>query len=173
MKHLMMIVLALCVGATAHAQQAAQPTPQPTPAPAQPAPSRVVPANENEAVNVRYEIRILEEGGPEPSTTKIVSMAATRYAVSAVRANPSSRNPLNVDVTPTGLLDGKVQTKIGIEYTAQSPGSSQRAGGVPPVEVRQTVNVWLESGTPMVISHAADPLSDRRVTVEVTATVLK
>jgi len=39
--------------------------------------------------------------------------------------------------------------------------------------VRQNVSVWLESGKPMVISESADPLSDRRLTVEVTATILK
>ena len=153
MKHLMMIVLALCVGATAHAQQEAQPTPP-------------QPAQRNDDINVRYEIRILEEGGPAPSTTKTVSMTATLLEVSAVRAQ-GSRNELNVVVTPTRLLDERVRTKIGIEYT---PQSGQGAGLL---NLRQTVNVWLESGTPMVVSQAADPLSDRRLTVEVTATVLK
>jgi hypothetical protein len=35
------------------------------------------------------------------------------------------------------------------------------------------VNVWLESGKPMAISESADPQSDRRLIVEVTATVIK
>jgi hypothetical protein len=35
------------------------------------------------------------------------------------------------------------------------------------------LSVILESGKPMVVSQAADPTSDRKITVEVTATILK
>ena len=40
-------------------------------------------------------------------------------------------------------------------------------------DIRQTLVLNLENGKPLVISEASDPLSDRRVTVEVTATILK
>ena len=42
-----------------------------------------------------------------------------------------------------------------------------------PTELNQSLTVVLQSGKPMLISQAADPTSDRKVTVEVKATVLK
>ncbi len=35
------------------------------------------------------------------------------------------------------------------------------------------MTVILESGKPMLVSQSADPIGDRQVTVEVTATILK
>ena len=173
MKHLLTTVLAICLAATVNAQQGAQPKPQPAPAPAKPA-SPVPQADPvistfgapEALVNVRYEIRIREEGGPQP-ITKTVSMTGTLHEVSLVRANQGQGNPLNVDASPTNIRDGRVLTKLGIEYTPQTPAQMSK------LSVRQNISVWLESGKPMVISQSADPLSDRRLTVEVTATILK
>ena len=37
----------------------------------------------------------------------------------------------------------------------------------------ERLSVYLESGKPMMISQAADPTSDRKISVEVTATILR
>ena len=42
-----------------------------------------------------------------------------------------------------------------------------------PSGVNQSQTVVLQSGKPLIISQAADPVSDRKVVVEVKATVLK
>jgi len=168
-KHLLTTVLAICLAATVNAQQGAQPKPQPAPAPTMPGQPSIVSSpvgGAGELVNVRYEIRIREEGGPQP-ITKTVSMTGTLHEVSLVRANQGQANPLNVDANPTNIRDGRVLTKLGIEYTPQTPAQMSK------LSVRQNISVWLESGKPMVISQSADPLSDRRLTVEVTATILK
>jgi hypothetical protein len=68
-------------------------------------------------------------------------------------------------VNPTAIRDAKVLTKLGIEYTPLSPSGAFR--------VRQNVSIWLDSGKPMVISQSADPMSDRRLIVEVTATIIR
>jgi hypothetical protein len=80
---------------------------------------------------------------------------------------------LNVDVNPSAIRDDKVLTKLGIEYTPQVPPVAPGTPPLPTLTVRQNVNVWLESGKPMVISESADPRSDRRLTVEVTATIIR
>ena len=41
------------------------------------------------------------------------------------------------------------------------------------VVMNQSVTVVLDSGKPLVITQAADPVSDRKVTVEVKATLLR
>lgn len=172
MKQLLTIVAAMCLAATVNAQQGAQAKPAPPAQPAQAAPQLPNPfATPDEAINIRYEVRIREEGGPQPNT-KTVSMISTLGDASLVRANQGTNNPLNVDVSPTSIRETKVHTRLGIEYTPQTPANP--AG--PPLSklsVRQNVAVWLESGKPMVISQSADPMSDRRLTVEVTATIIR
>jgi hypothetical protein len=155
----------------------AQAEPAPAPRPVVPDPLR------NEPINVRYEITIREEGGAQPSV-KTVTMTGTLYEISLVRATSDPRSPLNVDVNPTALNGSKVRTKIGIEYTPPNavagspfaggpPSNAESTGASAPLIVRQAIHVWLDSGKSMVVSQAADPRSDRRLTVEVTATVLR
>jgi hypothetical protein len=124
----------------------------------------------NEPINMRYEITIREEGGAQPGV-KTLTMTGTLYELSTVRSTSDLRSPLNVDVNPTALNGSKVRTKIGIEYTA--PGAETAGTTAMPLIVRQTIHVWLDSGKSMVVSQTADPRSDRRLTIEVTATVIR
>ncbi len=195
MKQLIALPLTLCLVVAVGAQQPA-PSPAPaakpgTAAPAPraqqpptakpvtpvraepaPAPGPIVPEPlRNEPINVRYEITIREEGGAQPSV-KTVTMTGMLYEISLVRATSDLRSPLNVDVNPTALNGSKVRTKIGIEYT--TPAAAEATGpSTVPLIVRQAIHVWLDSGKPVVVSQAADPKSDRRLTVEVTATVIR
>ena len=40
-------------------------------------------------------------------------------------------------------------------------------------QLNERLSLVLESGKPMIVSQAADPVSDRKITVEVTATILR
>jgi hypothetical protein len=147
--------------------------------PAQVAPVQVVPGQPPgtppaEPSNIRYEIRIVEEGGTQKPTTKTVSMIGMLYEVSIVRAQ-GGRNgyPLNVDVTPTDIRGGRIRTKLGIEFNPSGQGGGPEEAQRPPFIIRQTLHAWLENGKPMNVSQAVDPTSDRRVSIDVTATVIK
>ena len=126
-----------------------------------------------EPINVRYEIAVRDTGGSQPGT-KTVTMTATLGQMSSVRAsgtvNGRGPNPLNVDVWPTLIRDGKVQTRISIEYVPQSPANTV---GPPPLSIRQTVYVWLDNRAGMSISTATDPNSERRLEVAATAEILR
>lgn len=177
MKHLAGVTMILAVCATSAMAQAQPPAPRTakpaTPSvPVAPAPRATTNA---EPVNIRYEIAIREVGGPQAGTkTVTMTVALGAGEASSIRAQGTTagrgNNPLNIDVSPMALRDGKVRTRIGFEYTPPNPESVQ---GPPPFFTRQTLNVWLDSGKPMVVSEAADPISDRRFTVTVTATVIR
>ena len=155
-------------GAPAPAAQAPQ---APTPAPAETAPSS--PPADLEPINVRYRIAVHDTGGSQPGT-KTVIMTATVGQVSSVRATGTvggrGSNPLNVDVWPRVIRDGKVQTRISIEYVPQSPPDTV---GPAPLSIRQTVFVWLDNRADMVVSTATDPNSERRLEVAATAEILR
>jgi hypothetical protein len=159
------------------ATQAKPAAPAPVvPATAQPAPVRVT--TNADPVNIRFEIRIREEGGTAKPITKTVIMTGTLGDVSIVRSNTAPgpvQSYLNVDVTPTAIgSNKKLRTKIGIEYapSGADPIAQSAPAGPRGPQIRQTVHTWLDSGKPMVISESVDPGSDRRFIVEVTATVL-
>lgn len=170
MKHIVasLFVLTLLIYGTAAAQE---PAPEPALAQSPEAAARAR-ITSVDPVNVRYQVAIRDEGGPQPGT-KVVSMLGTLAQVSSVRAQgslPGRRaNPLNVDVLATEVRDQKILTRLSIEYVPEGPQSDP----ISPLSVRQTVYVWLDNGKPMVVSESTDPNSDRRLTVEVTATILK
>lgn len=171
MLHVLMMITACAANAGAQAKPKAPAAPTPVAEP-QPAPARA-PATA-EPINIRYQIVIRETGGPRPGT-KTVTLTIALNDQSVVRAQgstglgPGLDHPLNVDVMPTALRDTRVRTRISVEYRPEAPEGAK----VAPFYVRQTLNVWLEAGKPMVISEAADPISDRRLSVEVTATIIR
>jgi hypothetical protein len=65
--------------------------------------------------------------------------------------------------------DGKIRAFIVIDYQSYQPASATRAE--PAVVRANSVSVF-ESGKKMMLLQAADPMSDRRTTIDVTATVL-
>ena len=155
--------------------QTPQAPPLPPPAPAPPAPRR-----EGQPINIRVETTITETGGNAPPLKKTVTAVAGDGFDASVReiatvspappAPPTGPTSLNVDASPTILSNGKIRVRVTLQYSAgQAQPSEPRAR----TDIRQTLVLNLENGKPMMISEASDPISDRRVTVEVTATILR
>jgi hypothetical protein len=134
-----------------------------------PAKAAPLPTPAVEPVNIRYEVVVFDKGGDQP-TRKVVTILAAVGELSMVRADRSESyggNPLGVDVTPSSIRGGKIMTKVGISYVPL-PSVKESA-----LQISQNTTLWMESGKPTVISEATDPISDRRIIVEVTATILK
>jgi hypothetical protein len=148
------------------------PAPQP-PKAAEPA-ARPEPA---QPINVRVELTISEQTGQAAPATKVVTlMTSDRQngsirSVGSVPAGERYRTiSINVDARPTLLRDGSMRLDVALEY---QPQSIARSNGEPGLwTVNERVTVVLASGKPLLISETFDPTSDRRVTVEVKATLL-
>jgi hypothetical protein len=86
-----------------------------------------------------------------------------------------SRNvTINVDARPTILQKEptKIMLTFGLEYLPKTTsGQEEMEPGM--ATLNERLGLILESGKPMMVSQAADPTSDRKITVEVTATILK
>jgi hypothetical protein len=81
--------------------------------------------------------------------------------------NPAT---LNVDATPEVLDNDRILLSLTVEYLPLPPeGATQRRAAV----LNETLTVFLQSGKPLLVSQAADPLTDRKMTLEVKATLLK
>jgi hypothetical protein len=69
-----------------------------------------------------------------------------------------------VDAQPGLAPNGKIRTLVTLSYL--SPPHFAREG-------EQKIEVWLDNGKPLVVSQTSSATSDRRMRVELTATVLK
>lgn len=138
-------------------------------------------------VNVKIEVSITDQTASGPAAKKVVTVIA------ADGHNTSIRSSANVPVrsTPTGPLvyrsviinvdalpqivakdPNRVLVSFGLEYLPKSGASSEEMEpGM--AQLNERLGLILESGQPMLVSQAADPSSDRKITVEVTATIIK
>jgi hypothetical protein len=162
-------------------------------APAQKAPPEPAPL----PINIKIEVSITDQTGTNTPAKKVVTMIASDRMSTNVRSSASvpvkqmlqvpsgnaSAPPtsytyrnvtINVDARPSIVQKepNKISLNFGLEYIPRPEGRQE--------EMEPGMGSWserlsliLESGKPMVISQAADPTSDRKITVEVTATILK
>jgi hypothetical protein len=164
----------------AAAQAPGVPPPPPPPAP----PGG--PRREGQAINVRVDLNITEEGGGGAPVKKSVSAVVADGFSGYVReqgfapnlaANMPGRSvPLNLDAYPTILANGKIRLSCSIQYNAapmSAPVATTDARLGSGTDIKQNLVLILDSGKSLVVSQATDPISDRRVTVEVTATILR
>jgi hypothetical protein len=136
----------------------------------------------NRAENVRVEVTITEQRGKAAPTRKLVTIIGADGFRNAIRSQetffPPLDVPLNVDITPFILDNGRIRLGINLEYDLPGVQIKPQAGmDMERVLTKSAIreNLWLilDSGKPLVAAQSADPVSDRQVTVEVRATVLK
>ena len=153
--------------------------------PAQAAATRVAPpppspASSRLKANVQIDLTITDQIGTGPSVKKSVSMIAAHGTWGKIRAagvaKPSEALPyvnvgLNVDARPFVFPEGVVQVELTIGYNPLGPEPKSMVSR--PTELNQSMTVSLTDGKPMIVSQAADPVVDRKIIVEVTATILK
>jgi hypothetical protein len=189
--------LSLCVlcvmalaGATVAAQAEQQPQPKPASAPrTEPGTQsgKVPTSSDNEQTqqrgpqiaNVRLEVTIVDQRSSGQPTTKTVSLVLADRAEGRIRTTGEVRVPpgnirpvvLNVDAHPVFTRDGRVRAHVTLEYKPVAGEATTEEQAL--TTISETFAVILDDGKPLVVSQSADPTTDRRVRVEVKATILK
>jgi glucose/arabinose dehydrogenase len=157
-----------------------EPAPQPEPPP---------PSGDVRQRNVSIEVTIADQAGSGEAVKKVVTMIVTDRRMGSVRSGGSVAATsngaagtapvtiverrdvtLNVDANPVVQGDGSVLLSLTLEYIPRPEGPENTGAEA---RLNQRMTVTLESGKPMVISRAADPAGNRKINVEVTATVMK
>jgi hypothetical protein len=141
------------------------------------APPRTAEA-QGQLANVRLELTISDERGDGAPVTKTVTMVMADRGHGRIRTSGDIRTPqgyrpiqLNVDANPVFTRDGRVRVMFTLEYRPSvGEGTSEDTAQT---NISETMNVILEDGKPLVVSQSADPYTDRRVKVELKATILK
>jgi hypothetical protein len=172
-------------GRPAAAKTPGAPEQQPPPPP--PAPLAGTPREaqrQGQPINVRVDVTITDQRGGAGPVKKTVTVVTGDGLGGLVRSStllpaPIGSVPLNVDVDPMILPDGKIRLRVNLQYDlpAMTPAAAQPDAGGGPAPLRTTIQetlvLILESGKPMIATQSADPVSDRQETVEVKATILR
>lgn len=181
-------VLALSLAANAAAQQEPPRPPaetaKPRSADAPPKPEAPAPG---QPVNVRLDFTITDQLGTGEPAKRTVTLIVSDRSVGSIRSTGNSvRATLNVDATPQILANGSIKVQIGLEYNPRQVNAPTDKVKLPTGEMaevggpgaggsalNQRATIVLVPGKPLILSQAADPLSDRKITVEVRAEILK
>ena len=130
-------------------------------------------------LNLQIELTISDQLGTQAPEKKVVSMLIADGTFGRIRASADAVRTgvpgmvgtgLNVDARPTVLEGDRVLLELTIEYSPLREGSqvTQR-----PTVLNESLTVILQNGKPMLVSQAADPVTDRKISVEVRASVQK
>jgi hypothetical protein len=146
------------------------------PPPEKPAPG--VPKMRGRDLNLQVEITISDQLGTLTPEKKVVSMLVADGTFGRIRASADAQRSglgmvgtgLNVDARPTVLDGDRILLELTVEYTPFREGGqvTQR-----PTVLNESLSVILQSGKPMTVSQAADPVTDRKMSVEVRASIVK
>jgi hypothetical protein len=160
LKRLPMIALSVLVLSTLVSAQE-------TPAAQRPA-EQVQPARSPaQLANIRIELTIMDQRSDAPGAPKTVTMLIEDRQSARIRTGRGNAS-LNVDGRPEILREGRIRVTLSLEYTPQE--GPERAA---PMPIQESVTALLEDGKPLVVSQSADPSGDRKVRLEVKATIVK
>lgn len=122
------------------------------------------------ATNIRLTLTITDTFDGTP-VKKTLSLIAAQNFGGQIRSVGNS-GTMDVDAVVLAYQGGAIAARVTFQYMAPSreegPLRGQRPAGI-----NESITVVLQDGKPMVVTESADPGSDRKVTVELTATVLK
>jgi hypothetical protein len=171
-RYVAVIIAVAALAAGPHALAAAPAAQSQKPAGQPPAPRSE--ATAGQPVNIRLELTIRDQTGRGEPLEKVVSMVVADGRNGSIRSVGSVRTQgrvqINVDARPQLLPSGAVRLILGLEYNPRTLGSDA------PTEwssLNEQIGVVLEPGKPLIVSQAADPASERKISVQVRATPMK
>ena len=177
---------------SASATQTERQPPPPPPAPPPAAEKRPLPTR-----NVKVDVTITEQSGTAAPVKKVVSLVVADGRQSGVRSNTNApiangtvRDlPLNIDASVNLTPDQRVLLDLRFLYasvnvmaplageanpTPTTPGEKAAAASKPGYSsIQDSLTFLLTPGQPVIAARSADAVTDRTVTVEVKAEIVR
>jgi hypothetical protein len=123
--------------------------------------------------NIKLEVSITDSMTAEVQTKKVVSLLVLDGRSGQVRAQ-GGNGVLNIDASPQIRADGRIYLHLTVEYMPELTEQQVRASGSSRAGfLNESLSLIVTEGRSITVSQSADPRNDRRVTMDVTATVIK
>lgn len=125
--------------------------------------------------NIKLDVVISDSLVSDPQGRKSVSMLILDGLSGQVRSSGTNEGLINIDARPTIRPDGRVWVQLTIEYRPElSAQQAQQTGSARLMTMfSESLALLVADGKPVMASQSADPRGDRKVSIEVTATVIK
>lgn len=149
-----------------------KPSPEPSAKPRPAAEKPEPPPRPGQLANVRIDVKITDERPGQPPVSKAVSLTVADRRDGFVRASGSAMGtiPLNVDASP--VIEGsRIRLVLALLYSSIDGSAADKAQSRR--DFQQRLGLVLEDGKTVQVTHSSDPVSDRYVNVDVTATILR
>lgn len=118
--------------------------------------------------NIKVDV-VLSDSVTQSGGKKTVSMVVTNGRKGQIRSTGNGGGyTLNVDAQPQLLSDGRILVALDLMYFPEATSDAKQVA-----MINESLSVLVKDGTAMLISQSADPRSDRKVTVELTASTQK
>jgi hypothetical protein len=145
-------------------------TPRPNPPGIAPGAGQQPPASWQ---NVKIEVAISDSLSADVQHRKSVTMIVADTRSGQVRSN-SGEGVINVDARPQIHRDGRILLQLTVEYRPNlSLQQTQQSGASTRTTFSESMSLLVLDGKVMTVSQSSDPGSDRRMTLDVTTTILK
>ncbi|HXT70088.1 MAG TPA: hypothetical protein VN700_10060 [Vicinamibacterales bacterium] len=129
--------------------------------------------------NVQLAIRISDSFSSEVQTTKTVTMLVADYQSGQIRSSVGE-SLINVDARPAIQRDGRIKLQLTVEYRPdlmaeqyEQLAKASKGSGVRVTMLTESLTLMVADGKPTLVSQSSDPRGDRKVSLEVTATIVK
>jgi len=140
------------------------------------------PRGPGQPVNIKLDLTITDQAGAGEPSKKVITLIVADQQNGYIRSKGNVwiterrgfNVTINVDARPVILREGLVRVDLALEYQPTPPAAgSATAVTADATNLNQRIGVILHEGKPLVISQAVDPASDRKISVELKATILK
>lgn len=139
-----------------------------------PAANRPAADPSGQTTNIKIDLTITDQTGPGEPLRKVVTMVLADRGNGSIRSTGNvraqGRVQINVDASPMILPTGGIRVRLGMEYNPRTIGND---GPTESSSLHEQITVILDPGKPMIVSQAADPASDRKIMVELKASLLR
>ncbi len=123
-------------------------------------------------VNIKLDLAVTDNFSGTPIKKSVSLLLLNGYNGMIRTTSYADGNAvLNVDAIASAYQNGQVSLRMTFEYVPARPKENPNTGRPP--TLNESITVVLQDGKPLMVSQSADPATDRKVTAELTATILK
>jgi hypothetical protein len=126
--------------------------------------------------NIQLAVTISDSFSSDVQSKKAVTMLIVDGRSGQIRS-AGGEGLMNIDARPTIQRDGRILLQLSVEYrpdlSTEQFDALRKNGVVRITMFTESLTLMVPDGKPVVASQSADPRSDRKVALEVTATVVK
>ena len=123
--------------------------------------------------NVHINVTISDSLSADVQTKKSVTLLTVDGRSGQVRSS-GGEGVINIDARPLIQRDGRIYLQLTLEYRPElSVQQAQQTGNSRLTMFSESLHLIVADGKPVIASQSADPRSDRKVSLEVTATTVK